>query len=139
MYSNSFNRFFLIICIQLILYFFLYILLENFRTNVYNTPNYLLKDSKKHSIIACCSVRCIWKVVQKVPASIYLLSVKNGNIRAMCETSSTLTIKRSERRRWYSSGVFYCQLRSAFTRCFGFSKIHFEQTNPGRGDKWFDW
>ena len=36
----------------------------------------------------------------------YLLKVKNGNTRIMCEICSKLTIKTPERRNWRRSGVF---------------------------------
>ena len=39
------------------------------------------------------------------PANIYLLKVRNWNIRKRCEICSKLTIKAPERRQWRHSGV----------------------------------
>ena len=36
----------------------------------------------------------------------FLLKVKNGNTRIMCEICSKLTIKTPERRNWRRSGIF---------------------------------
>ena len=54
------------------------------------------------------------------PANIYLLKVRNWNIRKRCEICSKLTIKAPERRQWRCSIVFIvnCEHISYFSNYF---------------------
>ena len=49
----------------------------------------------------------------------------------MCEISSKLTIKTSERRHRSRSGVFIVNFKTDFTHCSGISIVDFKQVNAG--------
>ena len=48
----------------------------------------------------------IKSTIYTVPAGNYMFKVNNRNTRTRCEICSKLTIKVSEKRHWYRSGVF---------------------------------
>ena len=71
--------------------------------------------------------------LQKIPASIYLFKVKNGDTRTFCETSSKLTIKTLAWRYWHRFGVFIVNFEKIpqLSNCF---HCRFEQVNADWGN-----